>query len=129
MTDQPRNAATGASQPGADTADHMSPDRHEHVLDTVPEGPQTVVLSHENLAGAMPGNGGETRLYPALPGMMTRLTDDAEARGIPWLRLNQQSLVQLGHGKYQQRIQATVTGRTPGEYLVLTQGAFSDVAS
>ncbi|MEO8011448.1 MAG: Mur ligase family protein, partial [Dokdonella sp.] len=37
----------------------------------------------------------------------------AEERGIPWLRLNDQSLVQLGHGKYQQRIQATVTGRTP----------------
>src|SRR6516225_6844073 len=37
----------------------------------------------------------------------------AERRGIPWLRLNEQSLVQLGHGKYQQRIQATVTGRTP----------------
>ncbi len=36
----------------------------------------------------------------------------AQARGIPWLRLNQQSLVQLGHGKYQQRIQATVTGKT-----------------
>ncbi|MCW5568764.1 MAG: ATP-grasp domain-containing protein, partial [Dokdonella sp.] len=37
----------------------------------------------------------------------------AEQRGIPWLRMNDQSLVQLGHGKYQQRIQATVTGRTP----------------
>ena len=37
----------------------------------------------------------------------------AEERDIPWLRLNEQSLVQLGHGKYQQRIQATVTGRTP----------------
>jgi cyanophycin synthetase len=37
----------------------------------------------------------------------------AEGRGIPWLRLNDQSLVQLGHGRYQQRIQATVTGRTP----------------
>jgi cyanophycin synthetase len=36
----------------------------------------------------------------------------AEARGIPWLRLNDQSLVQLGHGRHQQRIQATVTGRT-----------------
>jgi cyanophycin synthetase len=36
----------------------------------------------------------------------------AEARGIPWIRLNNQSLVQLGYGKYQQRIQATVTGRT-----------------
>src|SRR6202790_5375603 len=36
----------------------------------------------------------------------------AENHGIPWLRLNDQSLVQLGHGKYQQRIQATVTSRT-----------------
>ena len=37
----------------------------------------------------------------------------AEARGIPWMRLNSQSLIQFGHGRYQQRIQATVTGRTP----------------
>jgi len=41
------------------------------------------------------------------------LVKAAEERGIPWLRLNDQSLVQLGHGRYQQRIQATVTGRTP----------------
>jgi len=41
------------------------------------------------------------------------LVKAAEARDIPWLRLNDQSLVQLGHGRYQQRIQATVTGRTP----------------
>jgi cyanophycin synthetase len=36
----------------------------------------------------------------------------AEEREIPWLRLNQYSLVQFGHGRYQQRIQATTTGRT-----------------
>ena len=41
------------------------------------------------------------------------LVKAAEERNIPWLRLNEQSLVQLGHGKYQQRIQATVTGKTP----------------
>ncbi len=41
------------------------------------------------------------------------LVHAAERRGIPWMRLNNQSLVQLGHGKYQQRIQATITGRTP----------------
>ena len=40
------------------------------------------------------------------------LVKAAEDRNIPWLRLNEQSLVQLGHGKYQQRIQATVTGKT-----------------
>jgi cyanophycin synthetase len=37
----------------------------------------------------------------------------AEERRIPWIRLNEQSLIQFGHGRYQQRIQATVTGRTP----------------
>jgi len=36
----------------------------------------------------------------------------AEARNIPWMRLNQYSLVQFGHGKYQQRIQATITSKT-----------------
>ena len=36
----------------------------------------------------------------------------AEERGIPWIRLNDQSLIQFGHGRYQQRIQATVTSRT-----------------
>jgi len=36
----------------------------------------------------------------------------AEKRNIPWLRLNPYSLVQLGHGKYSQRIQATITSET-----------------
>jgi cyanophycin synthetase len=37
----------------------------------------------------------------------------AREREIPVLRLNEYSLVQFGHGRYQQRIQATVTSRTP----------------
>lgn len=36
----------------------------------------------------------------------------AEERGIPFLRLNSHSLVQFGHGKYQKRIQATITSET-----------------
>lgn len=36
----------------------------------------------------------------------------AEERKIPWIRLNEASLIQFGHGRYQQRIQATVTSRT-----------------
>ena len=36
----------------------------------------------------------------------------AEDRDIPWIRLNDRSLVQLGHGKFQRRIQATVTSET-----------------
>ena len=40
------------------------------------------------------------------------LVQAAEERGIPWIRLNRQSLVQFGHGKYQRRIQATTTSET-----------------
>jgi cyanophycin synthetase len=40
------------------------------------------------------------------------LVHAAEERDIPWLRLNRYSLVQFGHGRYQQRIQATTTSRT-----------------
>ncbi len=39
------------------------------------------------------------------------LVKAAEERDIPWLRLNNYSLVQFGHGKYQQRIQA-ITSET-----------------
>lgn len=41
------------------------------------------------------------------------LVKAAEARKIPWLRINtQSSLMQLGHGRYQQRVQATITSQT-----------------
>jgi len=40
------------------------------------------------------------------------LVKAAIERDIPWLRLNKYSLVQFGHGKYQRRIQATVTSET-----------------
>ncbi|MBT8049360.1 MAG: cyanophycin synthetase [Xanthomonadales bacterium] len=41
------------------------------------------------------------------------LVKAAEEREIPSLRLNKYSLVQFGHGRYQQRIQATITSKTP----------------
>lgn len=40
------------------------------------------------------------------------LVEEAESRDIPFLRLNDQSLVQLGYGVHQKRIQATVTANT-----------------
>ncbi|GAC1650892.1 MAG: cyanophycin synthetase [Herpetosiphon sp.] len=40
------------------------------------------------------------------------LVDEAQRRGIPTMRLDEQSLVQLGHGVHQHRIRAAVTGRT-----------------
>jgi cyanophycin synthetase len=40
------------------------------------------------------------------------LVKAAEARDIPWIRLNEYSLIQLGHGRYQKRLQATITSET-----------------
>ncbi len=40
------------------------------------------------------------------------LVKAARERDIPWIRLNEGSLVQFGHGKYQKRIQATITSET-----------------
>ena len=40
------------------------------------------------------------------------LVEEAESRNIPYIRLNEQSLVQLGYGVYQKRIQATTTANT-----------------
>jgi len=70
---------------------------------TVPEGWEWPVARDEFIRFAQ---------RRALGPSTASLVKAAEARDIPWLRLNDQSLVQLGHGKYQQRIQATVTGRT-----------------
>lgn len=40
------------------------------------------------------------------------LVQAAAERGIPWIRMGTNSLIQLGHGRFQQRVQATVTSRT-----------------
>ena len=40
------------------------------------------------------------------------IIDEALSRDIPFIRLNEASLVQLGQGKYQQRIRATMTSKT-----------------
>src|SRR3954452_11637124 len=40
------------------------------------------------------------------------IIDEAVSRDIPWLRLNEHSLVQLGQGVHQRRIRATMTSNT-----------------
>ena len=40
------------------------------------------------------------------------IVEEAQSRGIPWIRLNRHSLVQLGYGMNQKRIQATVASTT-----------------
>ncbi len=49
-----------------------------------------------------------TRLGPSTGSII----EEAIARDIPWIRLNNQSLVQLGYGKNQVRFRATMTERT-----------------
>src|SRR6201996_5275254 len=49
-----------------------------------------------------------TRLGPSTGSIV----EEAIARDIPWIRLNNQSLVQLGYGKNQVRFRATMTERT-----------------
>ncbi len=41
------------------------------------------------------------------------ILDEAASRDIPYLRLNEASLLQLGQGKYQRRVRATMTSLTP----------------
>lgn len=40
------------------------------------------------------------------------IVDEARRRRIPWIRINKRSLVQLGYGKNQKRIQATIASTT-----------------
>ncbi|MEX0810706.1 MAG: cyanophycin synthetase [Chitinophagales bacterium] len=42
------------------------------------------------------------------------IVDEAVKRGIPFMRLNEASLVQLGYGVHQKRIMATMTSQTSG---------------
>ncbi|GLK62606.1 hypothetical protein F8A10_02210 [Paracoccus kondratievae] len=48
------------------------------ILAALPAGDQPVLLTHENLAGAMPGNGGETQLFPMLPRIARLLVKEAQ---------------------------------------------------
>lgn len=50
----------------------------------------------------------DSRLGPSTGSII----EEAESRGIPWIRLNKYSLCQLGYGANQKRIQATVTSET-----------------
>ena len=54
----------------------------------------------------------EIRQDEGLGPSTSSIIKEAEARGIPWIRLNKYSLCQLGYGANQKRIQATVTSET-----------------
>lgn len=49
------------------------------------------------------------------------IVDEAERRGIPWMRIGKNSRIQLGYGAMQKQFQATITGNT-SEIAVRTAG-------
>ncbi|NJN59969.1 MAG: cyanophycin synthetase [Leptolyngbyaceae cyanobacterium SL_5_9] len=49
----------------------------------------------------------------AAPGPSTEsIVKEAEARDIPWMQLSSRAMIQLGHGAYQKRVQATLSNFT-----------------
>lgn len=51
----------------------------------------------------------ELRIEAALGATTDALIQEAEARGIPWMEIENCDLFQLGYGKYQKRVQAALT--------------------
>lgn len=69
-----RSAAQFSLDPGDETEQAFVSNIcavREHLLQS--DGQDPVILSHENLPGAMLGRGGETELYPVLPRILRRL--------------------------------------------------------
>jgi cyanophycin synthetase len=54
----------------------------------------------------------EVAEHTALGPSTLAIVTAAEARGIPWFRIGDESLIQLGYGKHRRFIQASVTSRT-----------------
>lgn len=57
----------------------------DDVLATLPANDLPVLISHENLAGAMPGNGGETALYPMLPKIAALVAKQAKGFAVEFV--------------------------------------------
>jgi cyanophycin synthetase len=55
---------------------------------------------------------GEFRLEGALGPSTEAIVKEAEAKDIPWMQLSTRAMIQLGYGRYQQRIQATLSSKT-----------------
>lgn len=61
-----RAAINYALAPGKVTENRLR-DTLVLIREALPDDRRNILISHENLAGAMPGNGGERRLFPMLP--------------------------------------------------------------
>ena len=74
----------------------VAPDDPEHFFDFAPKLENLIRLAERQAFGPS----------------TQALIDEAVSRDIPFIRLDRHSLVQFGHGVYQQRIRATMTSKT-----------------
>ena len=74
----------------------VAPDDPDHFFDFAPEMERLIRLAERQAFGPS----------------TQALIDEAVSRDIPFIRLDRHSLVQFGHGVYQQRIRATMTSLT-----------------
>lgn len=70
--------------PGTDTETALKI-AFQDVLETLPGNDLPAIISHENIAGAMPGKGGETGLYPALPRIVAILAKAARGQEVEFV--------------------------------------------
>ncbi|MEL6324377.1 MAG: acetate--CoA ligase family protein, partial [Pseudomonadota bacterium] len=74
------------------------------LIDPIADDPFDIAAEIENFVGSA--------VSRTLGPSSTALVKAADARDIPWFRLNNDSLVQLGHGKYQKRVEAALSCHT-----------------
>ncbi|MBX3083611.1 MAG: cyanophycin synthetase [Anaerolineae bacterium] len=77
-------------------------------LPSAMSGDDVTRFSYQDQLDALIRLAKDKALGPSTAGLVAA----AEARDIPYIRLNEASLVQFGQGKYQKRIEATVTSQT-----------------
>jgi len=83
-------------------AGHLAVRLLNHLVETEPDFDFEAALERFLLDGERTAFGPSTQA----------IIDEASTRDIPFIRLNEYSLVQLGQGVHQQRIRATMTSRT-----------------
>ncbi|TRW98376.1 hypothetical protein FNJ84_06250 [Paracoccus sp. M683] len=86
------------------------------IREELPQDGRTVLISHENLAGAMPGNGGETRLFPMLPRIIAAL-DRAFAPVPPVYAVYTRPMQAWRASVWAQAVRTDGYGRTYAEFL------------
>lgn len=112
-----RSAIDFSFHPGSKDSRQALKTAMDDVLDTLPDGDRPVLISHENLAGAMPGNGGETRLFPALPRILSIIKDRASEFSVEFVYYTR-SMTTWKPSVWAQAVRTDGYVRTQEEFMV-----------